>query len=424
MKRIVITGMGLVSSLGHNVADTWAGIKAGKSGVARIKRFDPSPVETHIGAEVKDFDSSKWLGHKEARRMDRFAQFSVVAALEAVAQARYNITPENTFETGVIIGAGFGGSETLQEGFDTLYKQGPSRVKPLTFPSVLNNMGSAQTAMRLGIRGINFTISAACATGSVVIGEGAELIRRGEAEVMIVGGSEAGMALFAFAGLNAMHAITRRNDSPETASRPFDATRDGFVPSEGAAVLVLESAEHALARGVEPLAELVGYGCTCDASHISAPDPDGAAVAHAVRKAISRAGLTVKDIDYINAHGTSTVLNDMQESRVIRTVFGEQAYSVPVSSTKSMTGHAMSSSGAMEAIFSIMAIRDGIIPPTINYEHRDPECDLDYVPNQARKANLRYVMSNSFGFGGQNAVVIFKKWENGNNANGSQPTAG
>ncbi|MCS6872128.1 MAG: beta-ketoacyl-ACP synthase II [Anaerolineae bacterium] len=412
-KRIVVTGMGMVTPLGLNVAETWANIKACKSGVTRITRFDSSSLDTQIGAEVKGFDASQWLGSKEARRMDRYAQFAVVAALEACAQANYHVTPENTFETGVIIGAGFGGSETFQEGIDTLYRRGPKKISPFTFPMVLNNMGSAQVAMRLGIRGTNFTVSAACATGAVAIGEGAELIRRGDVNAVIAGGSEASFALFSMAGLNAMKALSTRNDSPETASRPFDATRDGFVPAEGAAVLLLESLESAQARGATILAELVGYGCTCDASHVSAPDPEGIAIVRAMQRAMQQAGITPQDIDYINAHGTSTPLNDANETRMIKKVFGERAYQIPVSSTKSMIGHAMSSSGSMEAIFSIMALRDGFIPATINYQYPDPECDLDYVPNTPRTANLRYVMSNSFGFGGQNAVLIFKRWEEG-----------
>jgi len=411
MKRIVITGMGMVSPLGLNVADSWANIKAGRSGIAKITRFDASVIDTQIGGEVKDFDPVKYLGHKEARRMDRFAQFSIVCSREAITQSGYKITPENTFETGVVIGAGFGGSETLQEGLDLMYKFGPQKVRPLMFPSVINNMGSAQAAMDLGIRGTNFTVSAACATSAVAVGEGAELIQRGDANVVLAGGSEACFALFSLSGMTAMRATSTRNDSPTTASRPFDKLRDGFVPSEGAGVMVLEDLEHAQARGATILAELAGYGCTCDAVHITQPDESGFAVAYAIRKALKRAGIEAKDVDYINAHGTSTQLNDAQETKVIKQVFGEHAYNIPVSSTKSMTGHAMSSSGVFEAIFSVMALRDGIIPPTINYENPDPECDLDYVPNTARPANLRYVMSNSFGFGGQNAVLVFKKWE-------------
>ncbi len=411
MKRVVITGMGLLAPTGNNVAENWENIKAGKSGIGIITRFDHAQLDTHIGGEVRNFDPVKFLGHKEARRMDRFAQFSIVASMEAAEQAKYMVTAENSFQTAVLIGAGFGGSETLQDGMDTLYSQGAKRIKPLTFPSVISNMGAAQPAMRLGIRGVNFSIAAACATSALCIGEGAELIKRGDADAVFAGGSEASMALFSMAGLNAMRALSTYNDAPTKASRPFDAKRDGFVPSEGAGVLLLESLESAQARGAVILAELAGYGATCDASHITAPDPEGTAVAYAMRRALQKAGITPEQIDYINAHGTSTPINDAQETKVIKQVFGDYAYKVPISSTKSMTGHAMSSSGVFEAVFSIMAIREGIIPPTINYENPDPECDLDYVPNVARKAELQYVMSNSFGFGGQNAVLIFKRWD-------------
>ncbi len=411
MKRIVITGMGLLSPVGHNVTENWENIKAGISGIAPITRLNTDKIETHIGGEVKDFDPGKFLGHKEARRMDRFAQFAIVCAQEAAAQGNYTITAQNTFETAVIVGAGFGGAETLQEGLDTLYTTGARRVKPLTFPSVIGNMGAAQIAMNMGIRGVNYSIAAACATSGIAIGEAAALIQRGDAEVAFAGGSEASFARFSMVGLNAMRALTHSNGDPTKASRPFDATRDGFVPSEGAGVLMLESLDHAQGRGAPIFAELVGYGCTCDAAHVTAPDPEGTAVAYAMRSALKKAGLTIHDIDYINAHGTSTPINDSQETTVIKMVFGEHAYKIPISSTKSMTGHAMSSSGVFEAVYSIMAMRDGIIPPTINYEHPDPDCDLDYVPNVPRKAALRHVMSNSFGFGGQNAVLIFKKWE-------------
>ncbi len=423
MKRIVITGMGTLNPLGNTVEETWAKAKAGKSGIGPLTRYDPSLTETRIAGEVREFDPSARFGHKEARRMDRFSQIAVASALDAVEQSGYKVTPENTFDTACLVSAGFGGTESLSESFDTLAKYGAGKIRPLAFPSVLSNMAAAQPAMFLGIKGVTFSMAAACATSAVSIGEGAEVIRRGDASVALVGGSEAGIMPIAIAGLNAMKALSMRNDSPEEASRPFDATRDGFVPSEAAAVMVLESLEHAQARGAKILAELVGYSSTCDATHITAPDTDGAAVGHAMRRALEKAGLTINDIDYINAHGTSTKLNDLQESRVIKQVFGEQAYNIPVSSTKSMTGHAMSASGALEAIFCVMALIEGIIPPTINYHTQEPECDLDYVPNTARRANLRYVMSNSFGFGGQNAVLVLKKWENGGNGQPSTLSA-
>ncbi|MEP7288954.1 MAG: beta-ketoacyl-ACP synthase II [Chloroflexota bacterium] len=409
--RIVITGMGTLNPLGNTVDETWGNIKAGKSGIGRITRYDATLTETQIGGEIKNFDPAQCLGHKEARRMDRFAQWAVVCALDAVTQAQYRITPENTFDTAVMIGSGVGGSYALSETFETIFTKGIDKIRPTAFPAVIPSMASAQPAIFLGIKGINFGVSAACATGNVSIGEGAALIRRGDAEVVLVGATDAVLIPASVGGLNAMRTLTTRNDEPEKASRPFDATRDGFVPSEGAAVLVLESLEHAQARGAEILAEVVGYGASCDASHITAPDSSGDAVCYAMRRALSKADLTVNDIDYINAHGTSTVLNDLHETRAIKRVFGEQAYKVPISSTKSMLGHGMCATGAVEAVLCVMALRDGVIPPTINLEHPDPECDLDYVPNVARNADLRYVMSNSFGFGGHNAVVIFKRWD-------------
>ncbi len=413
MKRIVVTGMGTVNPLGHTVEETWAKIKAGVSGIGPITRYDPALTDTKIAGEIKDFNPAARLGHKEARRMDRFAQIVVVSALDAMAQSGYEVTPDNTYDTGILISAGFGGTETLTESFETLFKQGAGRIRPTAFPAVLSNMAAAMPAMFLGIKGVTFSLSAACATSAVSIGEGAEVIRRGDANVVLVGGSEAGIMPIAVGGLNAMRAISTRNDAPQAASRPFDMTRDGFVPSEGAAVLVLESLEHAQARGAKILAELIGYSATCDATHVTAPDSDGAAVGQAMRRALAKAGLTANDIDYINAHGTSTKLNDAMETKAIKQVFGEQAYNIPISSTKSMTGHAMSASGALEAIFCVMAMNEGIMPPTINLEHPDPECDLDYIPHTARKKELRYVMSNSFGFGGQNAVLVLKRWENG-----------
>ena len=409
--RIVITGMGTLNPLANTVEETWAKIKAGESGIDYITRYDRTLTDTHIGGEVKDFDPAKIFGYKEARRMDRFAHLAVGAALQAWEQSGNTVTPENQFDTCILVSGGFGGAETISENVEIMLKQGTQKIRPMAFPMALNSMASAQTAMRLGIKGINFSVSSACATSSSAIGEGAEIIKRGDANVAIVGGAEAGMVPFGVGGLNAMRAISTRNEEPTRASRPFDATRDGYVPSEGGAALVLESLEHAEGRGAKILGELVGYGASCDAVHLTAPDMDGTAVAHAMRRAMQKAHIGVEDIDYINAHGTSTKLNDAAESKVIKIVFGEQAYNVPVSSTKSMTGHPMSASGALEAIISMLAIRDGVIPPTINYEHPDPECDLDYVPNQARHVKLRYVMSNSLGFGGHNSVLIFKAYE-------------
>lgn len=411
MKRIVITGMGAITPVGHNVQTTWDAIKAGRSGIAPLTGIETSRIETRIGGQVHDFDPVATFGAKEARRMDRFCQLGVAAAQDALIDANYTVTEENTFDTGVLVSSAFGGAQTLEEGLQVFWSQGLKRVKPTTFPLTLSNMAPAMIAMRLGIRGINYCITAACATSALSIGEGAAIIQRGDAEVMIVGGTESLSAEFPIAGLNVMRATSTRNHDPQGASRPFDANRDGFVPSESAAVLVLESLEHAQARGARIHAELVGYGASADASHVSAPESSGIAIAHAIKLALRKARIGIHDIDYINAHGTSTQINDRQETRVIKQVFGEHAYEIPVSSTKSMIGHAMSSSGAVEAIISIKAIHDGVLPPTINYEHPDPECDLDYVPNTAREKQLVHVMSNSFGFGGQNGVLIFKRYD-------------
>jgi beta-ketoacyl-acyl-carrier-protein synthase II len=403
--------MGCLSPLGNTVQATWEGIKAGRSGIAPLTRHDPSAVETKIGGEVKGFDPEAYFDRKEARRMDRISQFAVVAALQAVEDAKHVITPETTFDTSILISNGFGGPETIVDGIDTFRVHGARKVKPTSFPAALPNMAGASVAMRLGSRGVSFNYAAACATSAISIGEGAELIKRGDADVVLAGGTEASLVPFVLAGLNAMRAMSTRNDTPECASRPFDATRDGFVPAEGAAVLVLESLDHAQKRGVHIYAELVGYAASCDAWHVTAPDSGGAAISHAMRRAMQKANLTIHDIDYVNAHGTSTPLGDLQETRVIKQVFGEHAYKVPISSTKSMTGHAMSTSGAFEAIFSIMALNENIMPPTINLHTPDPNCDLDYIPNVARAKELTHVMSNSFGFGGQNAILIFKKFQ-------------
>jgi len=412
--RIVITGMGTLNPLSNTVQGTWTHIKNGVSGIDCITRCDTSQLDTKIGGEVKGFDPVHVFGHKEARRMDRYSQLAVAAVLQAWEQSGNVVTADNTFDICVLMSAGFGGAETLSENFHVMLEHSAQKIRPLAFPMMLNNMASAQTAMRLGIRGLNFSISSACATSSNAIGEGAEIIKRGDASIAIVGGSEASIVPMAIGGLNAMRALSTRNDEPTHASRQFDMTRDGYVPSEAAAALVLESLDHAQARGAVILGELVGYGASCDASHVTAPDPEGTAVVYAMRRALRKANLDPSQIDYINAHGTSTRLNDSIETKAIKLAFGDQAYHIPTSSTKSMTGHPMSAAGALEAIISLLAIRDGIMPPTINYKHPDPECDLDYVPNQARPKALRYVMSNSLGFGGHNSLLIFKGWEGEN----------
>ena len=406
-RRVVITGMGCISPLGSDVATTWDAICSGRSGMGPITLFDASDLETRFAAEVKGFDPVAHFGRKDARRMDRYTQFAMVAALQAVAAARLQVTDANRDDIGAYIGTGIGGVATLIEGVDTLRTGGARRVSPFMIPLMLPDSGGAQVAIHLGIRGPNLAVVSACATGANAIGEAAEVIRRGAAEVMLAGGAEAGIVRVALAGFNVMTALSRRNDAPERASRPFDLHRDGFVAGEGAGVLVLESLEYARARGAEVLGELLGYGVNNDAYHISAPSEDGSGAARCLSLALKDSGLPPTEIGYINAHGTSTPLNDRSETAAIKRVFGQSAYQTPVSSTKSMTGHLLGAAGGIEAIFSLLAIRDGLLPPTINYETPDPECDLDYVPNQLRRTPIRHAMSNSFGFGGHNACLIF-----------------
>jgi 3-oxoacyl-[acyl-carrier-protein] synthase II len=409
-KRIVITGLGTVNCLGENAEQTWDNVKHGRSGISCIDRVDVSDMGVKVGGLIRDFDPSKIFGAKEARRMDRYAQLAVASAIQAWEMSGNTVTPDNTFDIAVLMSAGFGGIETLETNIQALLERGPSKVHPLAFPMTLNNMASAQTAMHLGIRGLNFSLSSACATSSNAIGEAAEIIKRGDASIAIAGGSEAGFTRGGLAGLDAMRALSHFDGDPALASRPFDNRRTGFVPSEGAAAVVLEDMDHALGRGAHILGELVGYGASCDAVHVSAPDEKGTAQVYAVRKAMQKAGIEPQHIDYINAHGTGTRLNDATETMVIKKALGEQAYQIPISSTKSMHGHPMSAAGALEAIISLLAMRDSVIPPTINYVEPDPACDLDYVPNQARSRALNYVMSNSFGFGGHNSVLIFKTY--------------
>ena len=407
-ERIVITGLGCVSPLGNDAETTWKQIVAGISGAARITLYDPSDFLNQIAAEVKDFDAASIFGRKAARRMDRFSQFALLSAQEAVEDSGLKITSDNRDRIGAVIGSAIGGLGTLQTQFEVLHNSGPKRVSPFLVPLMLADSAGGMVAIHFGIRGPNLAVVTACATGTNSIGEAAEIIRRGHADVMLAGGTEAAIVPIATAGLATMTALTTRNAEPERASRPFDKERDGFLMGEGAAVLVLESLPHAEARGANILGEIVGYGVTNDAHHISAPALNGAGAALCMQMALDNANLKVTDINYINAHGTSTPLNDKSETAAIKTVFGEHAYAIPVSSTKSMTGHMLGASGAMEALFCIKAMQDEILPPTINYENPDPECDLDYVPNEARPQKSKYVMSNSFGFGGHNATLILK----------------
>jgi 3-oxoacyl-[acyl-carrier-protein] synthase II len=410
-RRVVVTGMGCISPVGNNVADTWSAILAGKSGSGMITLFDASKHKTRFAAEVKGFDAVALFGPREARKMDRFTQFATVATMEALEQSGLKIDEANRDRVGILIGTGIGGIGTLLDQADVMRERGPDRVSPFLIPMMISDSAPGMLAIRVGARGPNMAIATACASGNNAIGDAVETIRRGSADVMIAGGAEAALVSVAMAGMNVMGALSTRIVDPHTASRPFDKERDGFLMGEGAGMLILESLEHAQARGANILAELNGYGTTDDAHHISAPAENGAGAAMSMKLALENANLKVDDIGYINAHGTSTPLNDKSETAAIKTVFGEQAYAIPVSSTKSMTGHLLGASGAVEAVFSILALREGVLPPTINYQTPDPECDLDYVPNQPRKASPRHAMSNSFGFGGHNATLIFSRFE-------------
>ncbi len=407
--RVVVTGLGCISPLGLDWAETWQALLAGKSGVGPITQFDASGFETRIAAEVKGFDAAALFGGREARRMDRFTQFALAASLEAVKDAGLNISDSNRDRIGAVIGTGIGGVHTLVENLKVLQERGPARVSPFLVPMMLADSAAGMVAIQLGLRGPNMAVVTACATGSNAIGEAAEVIRRGAADVVLAGGAEASILPIAVAGMGVIGALSTRNDEPQRASRPFDKNRDGFVMGEGAAILVLESLDHARRRGARILAELTGYGTSDDAYHVSAPAEDGAGAALSMQWALDDAGLRAQDISYINAHGTSTPLNDKSETAAIKSVFGEHAYRVPVSSTKSMVGHLLGASGALEAAVAVQTIVDGIAPPTINYETPDPECDLDYIPNQARRLDVKHVMSNSFGFGGHNATLIFSR---------------
>jgi len=410
-RRVVVTGMGCISPVGNNVADTWSAILAGKSGSGMITLFDASKHKTRFAAEVKGFDGVALFGQREARKMDRFTQFATVATMEALGQSGLKIDEANRDRVGILIGTGIGGIGTLLDQAEVLRERGADRVSPFLIPMMISDSAAGMLAIRVGARGPNMAIATACASGNNAIGDAVETIRRGSADAMIAGGSEAALVSVAMAGMNVMGALSTRNEDPQTASRPFDKERDGFLMGEGAGILILESLEHAQGRGANILAELNGYGTTDDAHHISAPAENGAGAAMSMKLALENANLNVDDIGYINAHGTSTPLNDKSETAAIKTVFGEQAYAIPVSSTKSMTGHLLGASGAVEAVFSILAMREGVLPPTINYQTPDPECDLDYVPNQPRKASPRHAMSNSFGFGGHNATLIFSRFE-------------
>ena len=409
--RVVVTGMGAITPLGLNVKDTWQALVEGRSGIGRITQFDPSPYPTQIAGEVKGFDPGEYMDAKEARRTARFSQFAVAAAKMALEDAGFTVDEGKAEDVGVVMGTGIGGGLIESEKAHlTLLNRGARRVAPLFVPSMIPNAAAHHVGCAFGAKGYTSTIIAACASGNQAIGEGARAIRDGSAQVVVAGGTESTMCELALAGICAMRAVSTRNGEPERASRPFDAERDGFVASEGCGILILESLDHALARGARIYVEVLGYGVSSDAYHVSAPDPEGTGSALAMRRAITDGGLTPEDVQYINAHATATLIGDPAEVVAIKSVFGSRAYEMPVNATKSMVGHLLGAAGAVEAIATIMTIQDDILHPTINYETPDPECDLDCVPNEARRAHVDIALSNSFGFGGQNACLVLGRY--------------
>jgi 3-oxoacyl-[acyl-carrier-protein] synthase II len=410
-RRVVITGLGAVTPLGNDVETTWSNLLAGESGAGPITRFDHADYAVHFACELKEFEPSQWIDRKQARRMDRFAQMILAAARQAEADSGLDIAAE-TDRVGASVATGIGGLQSYQDCYDTLITRGPDRVNPFAIPCIIPNMGAGWVSMELGTRGPLSSECTACAASNMAIGQGLDDIRLGRADVMFCGGTEAAVNKVGIAGFGAMRALSRRNDDPKRASRPFDAERDGFVMGEAAAIVVLEGLDHAQARGAKIYAELAGYGLSSDATHITEPDPTGENPARAMKNAFRDAGVDAGEIDYINAHGTSTPLGDASETRVIKLAVGEEsARRIPISSTKGATGHCLGAAGAVEATFSILSIRDGKLPPTINYEVEDPECDLDYIPNESRDADVRVAVSNSFGFGGHNASIVLKRFE-------------
>ena len=408
--RVVVTGVGMITPLGLDTATTWENLIAGKSGIGNITLFDASRFSVRFAGEVKGFEPTNYISRKEARHMDRFAQFAVAAAQQAVKQANLKIDESNQRDIGVIIGSGIGGLSTLQEQILILEKSGPDRVNPFLVPMMMSDAAAANVSIQLGAKGPNFCSTSACSSSADSIGIAYETIKRGAVKVILAGGSEAALSPIGLAGFIACRALSTRNEAPQEASRPFDAERDGFVMGEGAAVLVLEELEYALSRGAPILAEVAGYGASGDAYHITQPLEDGSGAAQAMQEVLARAGWAPEEVDYINAHGTSTPLNDKMETKAIKAVFGQHAYKLAVSSTKSMTGHLLGGAGAVEAAICVLVLQHNVIPPTINLTHPDPECDLDYVPNVARKAIVNKILSNSFGFGGHNSVLAFKRY--------------
>ncbi len=411
MRRVVVTGLGLVTPVGIGVEESWEAICAGKSGIDLVTKFDASDFPSRIAGEVKGFKPEEFIAKKQIKRMDLFIQYALAAARMAMEGARLKIDDKLAKRSGAIIGVGLGGLPYIEYYHKVLLEKGPSRVSPFFVPMIITNMAAGYVAIEYNLKGVNLCTTSACASGAHAVGEGYNYIKYGRADVMVVGGTEATIAPLCFAGFCAMKALSTRNDEPQKASRPFDKERDGFVVGEGAGIMVLEELNHALERGATIYAEVIGYGASCDAYHITAPPPEGEGAVLCMENALIDAGIKPEEVDYINAHGTSTKLNDIAETKAIKSVFKEHAYKIPVSSTKSMTGHLLGGAGGIEAVFTVLSLHTGIIPPTINYEYPDPECDLDYVPNQARKADIKIALSNSFGFGGTNASLLFKKFE-------------
>ncbi|MEE9171581.1 MAG: beta-ketoacyl-ACP synthase II [candidate division NC10 bacterium] len=411
MRRVVVTGLGVVSPLGIGADFFWKALVNGTSGVGRITRFDPTGYGCQIAAEVKGFDPLQWIDKKEVKKMDTFVQYALAAGLMAVEDAHLKVSDGRQERVGVLVGTGMGGIIMLVEQYQVLLEKGPDRVSPFFIPGIIPNMASGRLSMLLGAKGPNSCVSTACATGNHAIGDSFRIIQRGEADVMLAGGTEAVISNLCIAGFNNCKALSTRNDEPERASRPFDKERDGFVMGEGAGVLILEALDHALDRGAPIYAEVIGYGMSGDAYHVTAPAPEGEGAVQSMEGAIRDAGIPPETVDYINAHGTSTPYNDVNETLAIKRVFGDHAHRMPVSSIKSMIGHTLGAAGAIEAAATVLTLKHGIVPPTINYEFPDPDCDLDYVPNKAREVTVQLALNNSFGFGGTNATTVFRRYE-------------
>ena len=410
MKRVVITGLGAITPIGIGKEEFWNSLIQGKSGIGYITRFDTTDYDTKIGAEVKDFDPTDYIDKKEAKRMDRFTQFAVAATKLALEDGNIDLEKENLDKIGVVVGAGIGGMETLETEFNKMKERGPSRVSPLFIPMMISNMAPGQISMTFGLKGSSMAITTACASGTHAIGEAFEMIKVGKMDMVVAGGTEAAITPISVAGFSSMKALSTQNENPEKASRPFDKDRSGFIMGEGAGILILEELSHALARGANIYGEIVGYGSTSDAFHITQPDPEAKGATRAMEMALEEGGADYQEVGYINAHGTSTYFNDKLETLAIKNTFNDYATDINISSTKSMTGHLLGAAGGIEAIATLMAIKEGIIPPTINYENPDEECDLNYTPNKAVKRDVKYALSNSLGFGGHNASVLFKKY--------------